>query len=53
MVDIFSLGLEEEDGDNEDDDEGLGVREEFDLPVDSLEMGLGRSPELRLGLELL
>lgn len=51
---IFSLGLRADDEDNEDnDDEGLGVSEEPGLPVDSLEVGLGMSPELRLGLELL
>lgn len=37
----------------DDDDEGLGVIEELALPVDSLEVGLDMSPELRLGLELL
>lgn len=51
---IFSLGLGAEDDDKEDDeDEGLELSEEPGLPVDSLEMGLGMSPELRLGLELL
>lgn len=50
---ILILVLEAEDDDIEDDDEGLGVREEVALPADSLEMGLGMSPELRLGLELL
>ncbi len=51
---IFSLGLGADDDDKEDeDDEGLGVSEEPGLLVDSLEMGLGMSPELRLGLELL
>lgn len=51
---IFSLGLGADDDDNEDDDdEGLGVSEGLGLPVESLEMGLGMSPELRLGLELL
>lgn len=53
---IFSLGLGADDDDSEeedDDDEGLGVSEEPGLPVDSLEMGLGMSPELRVGLELL
>lgn len=51
---IFNLGLGEDDDDNEDDDdEGLGVCNEPGLPVDSLLMGLGMSPELRLGLELL
>lgn len=49
----FSLGLGADDDDNDDDDEGLGVKEELGLLADSLEMGLGRSPELRLGLELL
>lgn len=49
--DIFSLGLGADD-DESDDDEGLGVKE-LGLLVDSLEMGLGMSPELRLGLELL
>lgn len=48
---IFSLGLLVED--SGDDDGGLGGREELDLLDDSLEIGLGRSPELRLGLELL
>lgn len=47
---IFSLGLGADDDDNEDD-EGLGVREEAGLAVDSLEMGLGMSPGLRPGLE--
>lgn len=47
--DIFSLGPAADDDDSEDDDdddEGLGVSEEEALPVDSLEMGLGKSPEL-------
>ena len=47
---IFSLGLGADEEDNEDD-EGRGAREEPGLDVDSLEMGLGRSPEVRLGLE--
>lgn len=48
--DIFSLGLvaDDEDDDSEDD-EGLGVTEETGLLADSLEMGLG----MRLDLELL
>lgn len=50
---IFSLGLGADEDDSEDDDEGLGVSEELGLPAESLEMGLGMSPELRLGLELL
>lgn len=51
---IFSLGLgADDDDDSEDDEDGLEVSEELDLLVDSLEMGLGMSPELRLGLELL
>lgn len=50
---IFSWGLVVDDDDDNDDDESLGVREELGLPVDSLEMGLGIIPELRLGLELL
>lgn len=50
---IFSLGLGVDEDDSEDDDEGLGVSEELGLPAESLEMGLGMSPELRLGLELL
>lgn len=50
---ILILGLGAEDDDIEDDDEGLGVREELVLHAESLEMGLGMSPELRLGLELL
>lgn len=48
---IFSLGLGAEDDDSEEDDEGLGVRAELGLLVDSLEMEPGRSAELRLGLE--
>lgn len=52
---IFSLGLGADDDDREDDDddEGLGVSEGLGLPAGSLEMELGMSPELRLGLELL
>lgn len=50
--DIFSLGLGADDDDNEDDDD-LGVSEELGFPVGSLEMELGMSPELWLGLELL
>lgn len=48
---IFSFGLGAAEEEEDDDDEGLGAREELGLPVDSLEMGLGMSPELRLGLE--
>lgn len=48
---IFSLGLEAAVGDSEDD--GLAVREEPDLPLVTLEMGLGSSPEPRPDLELL
>lgn len=52
---ILSLGLgvddDDDDSEDDDDDEGLGVRVELGLPVDSLEMGLGMSPELRPGLE--
>lgn len=53
---IFSLGLGADDDDSEEedeDDDGLGVSEEPGLPVGSLETGLGMSPELRAGLELL
>lgn len=50
---IFSLGLGADDDDKEEEDEGLEVSEELGLTADSLEMGLGTSPELRLGLELL
>lgn len=52
---IFSLGLGADDDDDkeDDEDEGLELSEELGLPVDSLEMGLGMSPELRLDLELL
>lgn len=46
---IFSLGFEEEVGDSEDD--GLGVRDEPGFPVGSLDMGMGSSPELWLGLD--
>lgn len=46
---IFRLALGAEVGDSEDD--GLGVTEELDLLVGSLEMGLGRSPEPWLGLD--
>lgn len=51
---IFSLGLGAEDDDREDEDDGeaLGVKEELGLLVDSLDMELGMSPELRPGLEL-
>lgn len=52
---IFSLGLgaDDDDSEEEEDDGGLGVSEEPGLPVGSLETGLGMSPELRAGLELL
>lgn len=50
---IFSLGLGADDDDSEADEEGLGVSDELDLLVESLEMGPGMSPELRLDLELL
>lgn len=50
---MLILGLGAEDDAIDDDDEGLGVIEELALPVDSLEVGLDMSPELRLGLELL
>lgn len=46
---IFSLGRGADD-DDKDDDDSLGVSEEPGLPVDSLDMELGMSPELWLGL---
>lgn len=51
---IFSLGLgaDDDESEDDDDDDGLGVSEELGLPVDSLDMLLGMSPELWLGLEL-
>lgn len=49
MDGIFSLGLGVED--IEDDDEGLGTKEEPDLLDGSLEIGPLRIPELRLVLE--
>lgn len=51
MDGIFSLGLEPED--SEDDDGGLGARDELDLLDGSRGIVLDRSPEPRLGLELL
>lgn len=52
---ILGLGTDDDDDDSEveDEDEGLGVSEELGLHVDSLEIGLAMSPELRLGRELL
>lgn len=49
---IFSLGLGVGD-DVSEDDEVLGVNAELGLLVESLEMGLGMSPEVREGLGLL